>query len=187
VYTIKRGEGGGLTTPQYKVLARLMSKHSCFDSKDNTFLLSSNRMAVTVGVHRSTIDRVMRVLKDRDLVRRVTTICGSYLMLNPIFITTHPRDTYWYSKAIYFLGYNTRADRWALDCWTLGFMIDPQTGEILNKSPVDCLSKEARVSGDHKDFRLNLQVIRVEAGERHLVNPNENDFTTCIEKSIIQT
>jgi DNA-binding Lrp family transcriptional regulator len=183
VYNYKRGEGGGLTSPQYKLLARVMSKHSCFDSKDNTFLLSNSKIAFKVGVHRSTIDRLIKVLRKRDLIRRVTTICGSYLMLNPIFITTHPRETYWYSKALYFLGYNTKADRWALECWTMGLMIDPQSGEVLKKSPVDCLSIEARVAGDHKDFGLHLQVIRVEAGERHLVNPNEYDFTTCIEKS----
>ena len=61
----------GISKRQYNLLTDIMNNTKLFDRRDNTFLVSSRKIADRLHISASKVDQLMRVLSIKDLVRMV--------------------------------------------------------------------------------------------------------------------
>lgn len=102
-----------LTKTSYSLLQQIVHNVKCFDKKDNTFLLSNRCMAANIGVGASSIDRLFRVMRSKDLVRMIINIFDqSVRMLDPEYLFYNAREEKPFNIAMFQLGSHEYASQW---------------------------------------------------------------------------
>ena len=146
---------------QFKLLSTIFNNRSLFNRQDNTFKFSNRGAADKLSISASSVDQLMRTLKQEDLIRRVTTISGSEIMLSPKFLKARSMEhgRYWFAMAIYYLRYHHKAVKWYYDCFDIGSFIHPETGEIIESvSLSDRLSFDLLRSRQYKDKQIHYKI-----------------------------
>jgi hypothetical protein len=133
-----------LTHKKFHLLVRVFNHSKCFDKRDNTFKVSNRKIAQYLGVSPSSIDRLMRALHHLNLIKVVNNIIQEDIMLKPEFLHKKPRINFWFNKGLYHLEDFNRALDWVDVCWSIGKIISPETGEVLSRDIVRCLSTRRR-------------------------------------------
>lgn len=102
-----------LTKSRYNLLQQIIQNVKCFDKKDNTFLLSNRDMAADIGVSASSVDRLFRDLRSKDLVRMIINIFDkSVWMLDPEYLFYNAREEKPFNIAMFQLGSHEYASQW---------------------------------------------------------------------------
>lgn len=119
-----------LAPNQYSILMAIMNDSKCFDTHDNCIQLSIRDVAKRIGVPRSTISDLYKVMRIEGLLNNAVDIYGvKRMMVNPAFLYWHTWHDKRFHRAMYVLGSHEEAVKWLNLCRAHWRLYDPRTGE----------------------------------------------------------
>jgi len=152
-------ETSKISSKNFNLLLSIVKNNHCFDRKDNTFKLSNRATAKRLGITIYSVNTLMNNLKERGLTKIVTTSLSNQLMLNPSFLFRKPRKNYyWYSRGLWYYESHKETIEWINFCWEHGKLIEPSTGEILNKNLHYVFYPHRNFKSGYKEFILNIEI-----------------------------
>ncbi|KIO37401.1 hypothetical protein [Shewanella sp. cp20] len=123
-----------LNKNQRALLGKIVLSKECFDRRDNTFKLNDSAIGRSLKVSRDKVGRLMRTLKEQDMIREVINADQSTALMLSLsaYAKLHPIEHHFHSILWSLRDYNdainfTKKER------QIGWFVNPETGEVLRK------------------------------------------------------